>query len=46
MGGPLAAGPGGFCVCPKCGYREAHVPGQPCNQKVCPACGALLTRQD
>ena len=44
MGGPFAAGPGGKCVCPKCGYSVAHMPGQPCNQKRCPQCAAQLTR--
>jgi hypothetical protein len=44
MGGPFAAGPGGECVCPRCGYRAPHVAGQPCNQRSCPTCGRLLTR--
>lgn len=45
MGGPLAGGPGGSCVCPKCGYREAHTVGSPCNKKTCPECGQALTRE-
>ncbi len=44
MGGPFTAGPGGECVCPRCGYRAPHATGQPCNQKSCPACGSPLTR--
>lgn len=44
-GGPLAAGPGGNCVCPRCGTTAAHVPGQPCSEMVCPKCGAKMTRQ-
>lgn len=44
MGGPFAAGPGGNCVCPGCGYGVAHTRGQPCNQKFCPKCGMALTR--
>jgi len=44
MGGPLAAGPGGGCVCPRCGHRVAHAVGQPCNQKACPKCGTTMTR--
>ncbi len=44
MGGPLAAGPSGKCVCPKCGHRVAHAPGQPCNQQACPKCGVMMTR--
>jgi len=44
MGGPFAAGPGGNCVCPSCGYKEQHTVGQPCNQKVCPKCGVQMAR--
>lgn len=44
MGGPFAAGPGGNCICPKCGYKEPHMAGQPCNQKICPKCGMQMTR--
>jgi len=45
MRGPSAAGPGGQCVCPKCGHTAAHVAGQPCNQRACPQCGTRMTRQ-
>jgi len=45
MGGGFAAGPGGDCVCPKCGHREPHTVGQPCYQKKCPKCGAQMTRE-
>lgn len=45
MGGPYAAGPGGNCVCPKCGATVPHVAGQPCNQRDCPKCGTKMTRQ-
>ena len=45
MGGPLAAGPGGECVCAACGERVPHVAGQPCSQQTCPKCGAQMTRQ-
>ena len=45
MGGPLAAGPGGICVCPSCGRRETHQVGTPCNQTECPACGTLMVRE-
>jgi predicted Fe-Mo cluster-binding NifX family protein len=44
MGGAFAAGPGGFCVCPKCGEKVAHAAGQPCLQMLCPKCGAPMTR--
>ncbi|MBM3188772.1 MAG: hypothetical protein FJZ90_08640 [Chloroflexi bacterium] len=43
-GGPLAAGPGGECVCPQCGHREPHTLGQPCYAKTCPQCGTRMTR--
>ena len=45
MGGPFSAGPGGNCVCPKCGHKESHAAGQPCNQKTCPKCGTAMTRE-
>lgn len=44
MGGPLAAGPGGTCICPNCGGTFAHAAGQPCNQRSCPKCGTKMTR--
>jgi hypothetical protein len=45
MGGPLAAGPGGYCICPSCGHKEEHVAGKPCNQQKCPKCGVQMTRE-
>ena len=44
QGGGKAAGPGGQCVCPKCGHKTAHQVGIPCYQKKCPKCGAKMTR--
>lgn len=44
MGGPFAAGPGGYCVCPKCGNRVPHPQGQPCNQMTCTKCGTAMAR--
>ena len=43
MGG-FAAGPGGTCVCPKCGYKEPQIRGQPCMNNKCPKCGSPMTR--
>ena len=43
MGG-FAAGPGGSCVCPSCGYTTSHVSGAPCYQQTCPKCGRRMTR--
>lgn len=40
----VGAGPGGKCKCPKCGYEESQVRGQPCMQKKCPKCKTLMTR--
>jgi len=45
MGGPVAAGPDGYCVCPKCGYKEIHKPGIPCYEKTCPKCGENMVRE-
>jgi predicted Fe-Mo cluster-binding NifX family protein len=45
MGGSFAAGPDGACVCPQCGYQEAHQRGTPCMQKQCPQCGIPMSKQ-
>ena len=45
QGDKPGSGPGGNCVCPKCGYTIAHTRFTPCNQRTCPKCGATLTRQ-
>lgn len=45
MGGSQAAGPGGQCVCPQCGYKLPHVVGKPCYERNCPECGAKMTRE-
>lgn len=43
MGG-FAEGPGGICKCPKCGYEEPQIRGQPCINKKCPKCQTKMTR--
>jgi predicted DNA-binding protein (UPF0251 family) len=43
-GGRFSAGPGGECICSKCGYRETHQLRQPCYKKKCPKCGSPLIR--
>ena len=45
MGGPLAGGAVGTCLCPQCGHREPHERGVPCVQKQCPKCGTALVRE-
>ena len=45
LGGRIAGGPGGACVCTGCGYREPHERGIPCSGKECPKCGAAMTRE-
>ena len=44
-GGGFAAGPGGDCVCPKCGKSVPHQRGVPCLQVNCPDCGTAMIRQ-
>jgi len=44
-GGPLAAGPEGYCVCSQCGRKEPHQRGVPCFERKCPNCGAVMVRQ-
>jgi hypothetical protein len=43
-GGPYAAGPGGDCICPSCGYRKPHQVGIPCMNEACPKCGTRMVR--
>ena len=47
MGGPFAAGPGGFCVCtnPNCKNEITHQAGVPCYQTKCPKCGSPMVRK-
>jgi cation diffusion facilitator family transporter len=37
-------GPGGDCVCPKCGYKIFHEKGNPCSNLLCPKCQINLDR--
>jgi predicted DNA-binding protein (UPF0251 family) len=42
--GGQGLGPGGECVCPKCGQSVSHERGMPCFQQKCPKCGTPMTR--
>lgn len=44
--GGQGRGPGGECVCEKCGYRAAHQSGIPCSTIKCPNCHVPLERQN
>lgn len=37
-------GPGGDCVCPKCGHKESHETDKPCMEMTCSKCGAKMDR--
>lgn len=45
MGGPIAAGPVGNCVCTQCGQQEPHQRGLPCVKRKCSKCGSIMARQ-
>jgi len=38
-------GPGGYCVCPDCGYSVEHQKGVPCSTLQCPKCKINLERK-
>lgn len=44
MGGAMAGGPSGMCLCPKCNEQIAHQRGVPCSEQTCPKCGGPLVR--
>ena len=41
-----AYGPGGFCVCVKCGEKVPHRRGQKCTTLKCPQCGHTMIREE
>lgn len=44
-GNKPGSGPGGNCICPKCGHKEPHVAGQRCLDRTCPKCGTKMNRE-
>lgn len=34
------------CGCTQCGYTQAHTPGVPCRDTICPHCGVPLVKMD
>jgi cation diffusion facilitator family transporter len=43
--GAIGEGPGGYCVCLKCGYKIIHERGVPCSAVECPKCKIELIRK-
>lgn len=46
LGPGTGEGPGGKCVCPKCGHTATHKVGQPCLDEPCPECGTTMIREE
>jgi len=46
QGGPFKMGPGGNCVCPKCGLTKPHLAGCSCTDELCPECASPLVREE
>jgi hypothetical protein len=41
-----AFGPGGYCVCAKCGEKVPHQQGIKCTDVKCPSCGHTMVREE
>jgi len=39
-------GPEGYCICPKCKYKQKHERGVPCVTLKCPKCGSIMEREE
>ena len=45
MQGQFSAGPGGFCICPKCEFKISKQRGIPCTTQKCPKCQTQMIRE-
>ncbi len=41
-----AFGPGGYCICTKCGTKVPHQSGVKCATLKCPDCGHTMIREE
>lgn len=41
-----AFGPGGYCLCVKCGEKVPHQQGVKCTTRKCPVCGHTMVREE
>jgi predicted RNA-binding Zn-ribbon protein involved in translation (DUF1610 family) len=41
-----AEGPGGYCICAKCGKKIPHQQGIKCTKIKCPDCGKPMIREE
>ncbi|MCB2220742.1 MAG: hypothetical protein KQI35_10130 [Bacteroidetes bacterium] len=41
-----AFGPGGFCICTKCGEKVPHQKGVKCTTLKCPKCNHVMIREE
>ncbi|MFW5756840.1 MAG: hypothetical protein ACOCWK_09565 [Tangfeifania sp.] len=41
-----AFGPGGYCLCVKCGHKIPHQQGVKCTEIKCPECGHTMVREE
>lgn len=39
-------GPGGYCMCAKCGEKIPHTQGVKCTTLKCPKCGHTMVREE